>query len=362
MRRKQHLEIAGGVLVAVAATAAAAVAIERILIGRTSRTGDPYRDEPFGAIAPQRTMAVVAEDGVVLQLTDDGPVDAPLTIVLVHGYTLSSGAFHFQRRALLSELGGRVRLVLFDQRSHGGSQRSAPENATVAQLAKDLATVLDALAPQGPVMLVGHSMGGMTVLQLAADRPELFGDRVVAAVLIATSLGGLPPVNLGLPSPIGRAAGAVAPVLMRGARRVPGLIDAGRRVGTDLSFVITRRMSFADRSVSYAVANHLAQMIAGTPMEVVVDFYPALMAFDGTAALPALSRIRLAVIAGDQDRMIPPSHSARIADAVPGAELHVVPSAGHVVLLERPQEVNGVLVEFAKEVLAERAGGQRGAR
>jgi pimeloyl-ACP methyl ester carboxylesterase len=362
MSRKQQLGVAGGVVGAVAATAAAALAVERILIGRTARGGDPHAAEPFGALVPDRAMSVVADDGVVLQLEEDGQPDAPLTVVFVHGYTLASGSFHFQRRALREELGDRIRIVLYDQRSHGNSQRSDPARATVSQLAHDLATVLDGAAPTGPVMLVGHSMGGMTIMQLAADRPELFGDRVVAAVLIATSLGGLPPAPLGLPSPLGRAAGAVAPIMLRGARRMPALVERGRRLGADLSWMFTRRMSFADPSVSHAVADYLAAMIAATPVDVVADFYPSLMAHDGTAAIPALSRVRLAVITGDADRMIPPAHSSLIADSIPSAQLHVIPAAGHVVVLERPEEVNGILVEFVRELLAERATGRRSAR
>ena len=115
----------------------------------------------------------------------DGDREAPLTIVFAHGFTLSMDSFHFQRR----DLGDVARLVFYDQRSHGRSGRSAPENATIDQLGLDLYAVLQAVAPAGPVVLVGHSMGGMTILALADQHPELFGDRVVGVALLATSTG-----------------------------------------------------------------------------------------------------------------------------------------------------------------------------
>ena len=116
----------------------------------------------------------------MLHVEVDGDLDAPVTVVFVHGFTLSMDSFHFQRR----ELGDAARLVFYDQRSHGSSGRSEPEHCTIDQLGQDLYAVLQAVASNGPVVLVGHSMGGMTILALADQHPELFGDRVVGVALL----------------------------------------------------------------------------------------------------------------------------------------------------------------------------------
>ena len=92
-----------------------------------------------------------ADDGVLLAVEEIGPADAPLTVVFVHGYTLSMASWTFQRRTLAAELatanGHRpaARLVFYDQRGHGASgPRSAPSTPRSSSWPRDLAAVLDA--------------------------------------------------------------------------------------------------------------------------------------------------------------------------------------------------------------------------
>jgi pimeloyl-ACP methyl ester carboxylesterase len=351
------LGIAGGVLGAAAAVTGAAIAVERLVLGRSGRRRDRHADDDLGALLPDREYVVVAPDGTALHVEEDGPVEAPLTVVFVHGYTLALGAFHFQRKALRAEFGGRLRLVLFDHRSHGRSGRSDRAHATLDQLARDLDRIVAGI--DGPVVLVGHSMGGMAIMELAALHPELFGAKVVAAALIATSSGSLSRVTLGLPGPLGAAAGALAPVVLGAAGRAPRVVERGRRLGADLAWIITRRMSFGAGPVSPSVAEYLNRLIAATPVDVVADFYPTLMAHDRGTALAALGACRVAVVVGAADKLTPLAHSELIAQGIDGAELHVVPGAGHAVVLERPDEVDGVLVGLVREALAGLSTGRR---
>ena len=85
----------------------------------------------------------------------------------------------------------RSRTVFYDQRSHGRSAVAREENATIEQLGQRPAAGPRRSSPRGPVVLVGHSMGGMTIVALAEQHPELFGDRVVGVGLISTTAGGL---------------------------------------------------------------------------------------------------------------------------------------------------------------------------
>ncbi len=327
-------------------------------------------DDPLGdASRPaDRTALVQAEDGVLLSVEEIGPRDAPLTVVFVHGYTLSMASWAFQRRTLAAELATanghrpRARLVFYDQRGHGASGRGAAERSTIDQLAADLYAVLEARAPRGPVVLVGHSMGGMTIMGLAALRPELFGSRVTAVALLSTSSGNLADLSFGLPDLLTRVRAAFLPVAAWTMRRRPAIAERTRWVAADLVSAITRSLSFGSSDVDPALTRYVDSMIAGTPVDVIAEFYPALAGMDHTGSLEPLRRVPTLVLTGDRDRMIPQEHSELIVDGLGGAdqpdvEFVVVPDAGHMVLLEQPDVVSAALGRLLRRVVTARTAG-----
>lgn len=178
---------AAGLLAGLAALSAgglvAGLELERRIVSRTSRSG-PSSPEDFFSLRSSGP-GVTTTDGLVLHTEIDeladheprpgaGAVYPELTVVLVHGYALSLDCFHFQRK----HLRGRARLVLYDQRSHGRSPAAPAETCRIDQLGDDLFAVLQQTGVTGPVVLIGHSMGGMTIMNLARRHPELFGDLV----------------------------------------------------------------------------------------------------------------------------------------------------------------------------------------
>jgi pimeloyl-ACP methyl ester carboxylesterase len=374
--------IIGGLVGLAAAGTAAGVAVSRIAGRRvraeqlsdefstpTEHTAAEFRaDDPLGldARAADRTALVQADDGVLLSVEEIGPMKAPLTVVFVHGYTLSMASWTFQRRTLAAELatanGHRpdARLLFYDQRGHGSSGRGSSQNSTIEQLARDLHAVLQARAPRGPVVLVGHSMGGMTVMGLAALHPELFGSRVTAVALVSTSSGNLADLTFGLPELLTRVRAAVIPVAAWTMRRRPALAERTRRMAADVVSAATRSLSFASGDVDPALAHYVDAMIAGTPVDVIGEFYPALAGLDETGSLEPLRAIPTLVLTGDKDKMIPKEHSELIVERLPDAELVVVPDAGHMVLLEKPDEVSSALTALLQRagaaVTTERAG------
>jgi pimeloyl-ACP methyl ester carboxylesterase len=276
----------------------------------------------------------VADDGVPLHVEEVGPSDAALTVLFVHGYTHELAVWHFQRQALAADNPGR--LVFYDHRSHGRSGRGRPETATIDQLGRDLRVVLDAVAPRGPVVLVGHSMGGMTVLALADAHPELFGPRVVGVALIGTSTGRLAELTFGLPKAVLPVTRRVLPFVTRGMRSKPKPFEKGRRIGTDLAFLLTRFGGFGDRDVSPAVVEFVEQMAARLPVDVIAEFYETFTTHDKLEALGVLRAVETLVLVGSKDLLTPVEHSRAMAEALPEAHLVVVEGAGHMVALERP--------------------------
>jgi pimeloyl-ACP methyl ester carboxylesterase len=330
---RRKLGLAGGIAGALAVGAAAGLAAERYVIGRARLGPDPDADEPFFELPADRVRRVAADDGVLLHVEEVGPERAPLTVVFCHGYTQQLAVWHYQRQALAAE--GLGKLVFFDQRSHGRSGRSRPENATIDQLGRDLLAVLQASAPTGRVVLVGHSMGGMTIMALADQHPELFGDRVVGVALIATSPGNLASVTFGLPAAMSGINGRVLPYLTRGMQGRPELFESGRRLGTDLAFVAARRAAFGSGEVSPSLVEFVEKMTADTPVDVIADFYGTFMDHDKLEALGALQDVETLVLVGSRDVLTPVAHSRKIAAELPEAQLVVVEGAGHMVQLER---------------------------
>lgn len=334
--------LTGGVLGAVAGGVAIGLAAQRALIARQRRAGEELAR--LGELPSDRECTVTADDGVPLSVEEIDPVDGgepELTVVLVHGFTLDRRCWHFQRRDLATLGDPRVRQVLYDQRSHGRSGRAPAESCTIEQLGSDLDAVIRAMAPEGPLVLVGHSLGGMTIMALAELQPDLFAERVQGVALINTCAGEVGRTGLLRPvlsrrNPFPRLAGAIADVQ-------PGAVERIRHLSRDLVWAMTRRYSFGDRGVSPALVDLMDSMIRATPLDVMVDFLPTFSAHDRFAALAGLRHCEVLVIGSDCDRMIPYSHCEAIAADVPDAELVQITGAGHMVMLEHHEVVTGHL-------------------
>ncbi len=332
--------LVAGVAGLVAAGAAVGLAAERYAIGRIRGAPDPEGDEPFGQLSADRIRTVTTDDGLPLAVEELGPRDAPLTVVFVHGYCLAMGSWHYQRLGLADMTRPRIRMVFYDHRSHGRSGRASSGTATIDQLGSDLGRVLDEVVPTGPVALIGHSMGGMTIMALADQHPEWFGSRVVGVALLSTSTGRLAEVSLGFPALAARLRAPVLPVALRLMRSRAALIERSRKLGSDIAWLLTRRYSFGSSDVSPALVEYVGHLITATPVEVVADFFPALNAHDKLSALGQLRHVETLIIVGDKDLLTPVEHSRRMAEALPAAELLVLEGAGHLAMMERPALVN----------------------
>ena len=304
---------------------------------------DPYANEDFEVLDGDRSYLVTTPDGVPLAVREVGPTDAPLTVVFAHGFCLRMGAFHFQRMRLSDEWGPQVRMIFYDQRGHGRSGEAPPETYTVTQLGKDLETVLQVIAPHGPIVLVGHSMGGMTVLSHARQFPRQYGSRIAGAALISSAAEGV------AQSPLGEILNNPAlEAVLRAARSAPKLAQRGRTAARSLIGPILRAASFSDMRVSPSIGAFSEKMMLETPIPTMVEFLHALQVHDETAGLPTLAKIPTLIVCGDHDLVTPAEYSRKMAEVLPESELVIVAKAGHLVLLERPASVNDGLVRLVK--------------
>jgi pimeloyl-ACP methyl ester carboxylesterase len=306
---------------------------------------------------PPGSRVVETDDGVRLHVEFDGgwagdDTGAPLTVVFSHGFTARLAEWELQRAALRD----RARLVFWDQRGHGRSAVTPLPDATIDRTGRDLGQVLDAVAPTGPVVLAGHSMGGMSIMALARQRPELFGPRVVGIYLLATSAGGL--VETGILGWLVKAIRRLGllPLYLRGLQLVAPLLERFRWRGSPLARWFTRRLLFGEDDADPASVRLVQQLLEETPYPVVMAFYATFLDHDETASLPVLRRVPVTVVAATHDRLTPVDHGRRLAAAIgTGAELVVVPGAGHSVNLTRTQIVDDALNRLLDRV----AAGQR---
>jgi len=313
---------------------------------RATSREDPYVDEDFERLYDDRSFVVTTPDGVPLAVREVGPVDAPVTVVFVHGFCLRMGAFHFQRMRLGERWGPSVRMVFYDQRGHGRSGDGAPETYTLTQLGKDLEAVLKVIAPRGGIVLVGHSMGGMTVLSHARQYPDLYGRRIVGVALISTAAEGV------TRSPLGEILKNPALEALRfTARSAPKLMHRGRNVSRSLIGPVLRAASFSDLQVSRSLDAFSQRMMNGTPIPTLVGFLHALEVHDETAGLWTLLRIPTLIACGDHDLITPDEYSRKMAASLPQSELVIVTGASHLALLEKPDDINDGLVRLVNRAI-----------
>lgn len=296
--------------------------------------GVPHPDDP---------LSVRCDDGTRLHVEIDEAPGAELTVVFVHGFTARLQEFDLQRETLR----GRCRVVLYDQRGHGRSGWGDLRHATIDQLGRDLSAVLERHCPTGPVVLFGHSMGGMTLMAFARQRPELFGSRVRGVFLLATSAGDLVAGGpAGLVVRLGKRLGLL-PVWLWWLRQVAPLVQRLNRPGTRFGHALVRHYLFGRDDADPATVRQVQALLEQAPFTVSAAFYPTFLAHDEVASLAVLRAVPVTVLAGDSDRLTPAPHSRLMAAEIgPSAELVVVPGAGHSVNITRRQVVDDAMLRL----------------
>ncbi|MBE3074704.1 MAG: alpha/beta hydrolase, partial [Actinobacteria bacterium] len=355
-RQRRTLTGIGVGLAAAGATAAVSVVADRL--ARDLRTAkaldslDTYEEEATTEID------VLATDGVPLHVEIDEPDVRPAgmpdgaavpTVVFCHGYALSLRSWVFQRRALKA---AGYRVVLWDQRGHGQSGAGSKESYEIDQLGVDLHTVISAVVPQGPLILVGHSMGGMTLMALAAHHPEVIKDRVIGVAFVSTSPGGISAVSWGLGNALGNTVHRLGPFAVGQLVGRQGLVNSVRKVGREVEEYFVGLYSFAS-PVPLSIVQLTADMIFRTRMEVISDYMETFDKHDKRGALEQFIGVETLVLNGVQDLLTPPQHSEEIVRLIPGAEHVLVNDAGHIIMLEHGDVVSEQLLALI--VRAQRA-------
>ncbi|GAA5158782.1 alpha/beta hydrolase [Pseudonocardia eucalypti] len=286
--------------------------------------------------------------GIGLYAEVEGPADAPVTLVFSHGWTLDSRIWDPVVRSVLAH-SPATRVVRYDHRGHGSSDSVPPHRMTIAALADDLAELIDRLAPDGKLVLAGHSMGGMTIMALAERYPELFARRVAGVALVATASGGLGDTTFGLSV---RALNLVR----RGEARLAGSVRFNRRpklTRWPLLLAPGLRYLIIGRGADRGALRRSMRCIADCRPSAITGFRPTLEDHRRDAALAAFEHIPTRVLAGARDKLTPVYQSRRIVEHARNASLTVLPDAGHMLPVERVDSVSSCLTELVSSARAE---------
>jgi 3-oxoadipate enol-lactonase len=246
-------------------------------------------------------------------------------VLLLHGLFIDSSLW----RGQLGPLARLGRVVALDLPGHGGSE--VPPPFDLAGHAQALAAALPGMGIRRAVC-VGWSWGGALSLHLALCRPSSVAGLAVLDSS-AEAQTAYRRAKYGLLVAVVRRFG-LSPWIAR--TQIAPLMFARR--------TLREHPELVERFVKSATA--LRRDALTRAAEAVAIQAPAILGRLGAVAAPAL------VICGREDRGYPPARSERIARAIPGARLEWIADAGHLSPLERPEEVNRVLVPFVAHAIA----------
>jgi len=302
------------------------------LARRDQRPTSPERGR--GQIIPSPT-------GSSLYVETHGPIGAPL-VILTHGWGMDSTFWRYARQ----DLADRFRVILWDLPGLGASKAGSRDAISLEAFAIDLATVLEAAGRQ-PAVLVGHSIGGMTIQTLIRDNPQI-QSRLAGLVLLNTTYTNplktmifhslLHALQRPVLEPTMKLTILLHPLawLLKWQSYLSGSAHLAQRIG--YGKFVTR--SQLEHTTLLTTRNSPAVLARG-------DL--AMFGWDATGALAKL-RTPALVVGGDRDIVTKLEANRAIANESDMAELRVVEGVNHMGPMERADVYNQLIAEFALRV------------
>lgn len=326
--------------VAAAAGAVAGYRLERALLG--DRLDLPPRPGPdVGAIDGER-IELGGPDGVRVTVERYGPADAP-QIVLAHGWTNTGRVWHEQ----ITGLANRYRLITYDQPGHGRTSRPRTARYDLDLFGDTLATVIDRATEPGPLVLVGHSLGGMTVLNFCRRHGRVRHGRIVGALLLSTtSRARADDLTFGFGiHTVARIEFAIRHALRLGQSGARFLAHRVYQASTDLSFVMTRLFGLQQHADPRHV-DFTEQLLLDSDFEMVTGMLAPMLTLDEDDGLLCLD-VPTVIACGTKDKLTPVELSRRMARRQPSATLLELAGIGHMAQLEAAPAINAVIEQLA---------------
>lgn len=288
-----------------------------------------------------RGQFIPSPTGSSLYVETHGAAGAPL-IIFTHGWGMDSTFWHYARQ----DLADRFRLVLWDLPGLGQSKAAGRDGIGLEAFATDLATVLEASGRQ-PAVLVGHSIGGITIQTLIRDNPQI-QNRLAGLVLLNTTYTN--PLKTMIFSGLLRA---LQRPLLEPAMKLTILLQPLAWLSQWQGYLsgsahLAQRLGYG-KFVTRSQLEHTTLLATRNSPAVLARGDLAMFHWDATGALAQL-RIPALVIGGDKDIVTKLEANRTIADETDRAELRVVEGVNHMGPMERADLYNQMIAEFTLQV------------
>ncbi len=309
----------------------------------------PGRDEPHDLPADSE-MRLTRPDGTELSVASYGPPDAPV-VVLTHGAGTNGTSWYYALRALSD----RFRVVTWDLPGLGRSSKAGNGDYSLDRHARDLEAVMQAVSPDRPVVLVGHSLGGMVTLTLCRLMPEAVRSHVAGLVLVGsthtnpvrttTASGFFSAAQKPLLEPLLHLTAWLAPIawLMSAVSYMNG---SAHLIAMLLGFAGRETRGQLDRASYYNV-----QAWPGVQARESL----AMLRYDATATLASIP-VPVLCVTGHLDRLVVPETSRFMAATVPAGTSLTLTPAGHMSIFEQHEQVADSIADFAARALHSSTG------
>jgi pimeloyl-ACP methyl ester carboxylesterase len=294
-------------------------------------------------LAPVDTKHLTGPDGTEIHVNVLRPGKGPV-VVLTHGWSLNSSVWSYAQR----ELAGDFEIIAWDLRGLGQSSKAPNNDYSLEAMATDLLEVTR-LAGDRPVVLVGHSIGGMICQTFCRLFPGQLGNPVTAIVLCETTYTN--PLRTARLAPLWQAIQKpiIEPLLHLTVWLSPVVwlmnIQSYLNGTTQLT---TRLSSFAGRQ-TWGQVDFAARLSSFASPAVVARGMLAMLRFDEAAALPHIT-VPVLILSGVNDRLTIPEANQHISHQAPKGELISIEPAGHLSVLERHDAVNESLSRFTRSL------------
>lgn len=300
-------------------------------------------DEPRDL--PGERAPITAPDGSVINVESFGPAGAP-TLVFTHGWGLTSGAWWYAKRALAA----RFRVVVWDLPGLGLSKAPRDGHYTIKRFADALCAVVESTGAD-KVVLVGHSIGGMTTQTVWRAWEPSARARVAGVVLVDTTYRN--PLVTMLFGPLLKALQkpVIEPLQHLAVWLTPIMWLAAWQGYLNGSNQLAMRIAGFGAHATRGQVDYVTRLACRNSQAVQAKGNLAMFHWSIEDRLPKID-VPALILVGDRDIVTLPRASEHIDAKAPNSRLAVLPGGNHMAFMENHAACNAAIAAFADEALA----------